>query len=456
MSTAARNRAALVLSALAVLSAAVAVQAFAEVWNRRLDLTPEHRLSLSPWTLGVLGEVDRPLRIELWHRRGERQRSLDLLELMRDHCPELSWELVDLDRNPQRAKDRGVDHYDRAVLSYDGRDLVVPAGSEEVLTGAIAKLVRRTPRVVSFVTGHRERGLTHGKDEDYGRAAGLLRDEGFEVRTLPLLGEPGVPADASAVVVAGPEVDFVPGELAKLGSYLDGGGSVLLLVDPVELPALADWLAGRGLRLRDDVVVDGSNRVYGSDGTSVVVPFWREHEATAALDVPAVLGRARSVALASGREEETETGSSVLARTARESFAAAGAARTRAGQVTYEEGRDEQGPVPVMAVAFSAAPAAAGARAGRLVVVGDADFPSDAFLPLLGNKDLFLHLVGWLADDRAGAARPPAQTVSLGPLSPVFVSERHLRWILAATTFVEPLLVLAAGVAVVVARRRRS
>ncbi|MFM8411834.1 MAG: hypothetical protein ACKOCT_16330, partial [Alphaproteobacteria bacterium] len=200
-------------------------------------------------------------------------------------------------------------------------------------------------------------------------------------------------------------------------------------------------------------VVDGSNRVYGSDGTSVVVPFWREHEATASLDVPAVLGRARSVALVSGREEDPDVGSTVLARTARESFAAAGAARTRAGEVVFREGSDEPGPVPVMAAAFVGPDRA---RAGRLVVVGDADFPSDAFLPLLGNKDLFLHLVGWLAEDRAGAARPEARTVSLGPLSPVFLSERHLRWILAATTFVEPLLVLAAGLAVVVARRRRS
>ncbi|MFM7140722.1 MAG: Gldg family protein, partial [Alphaproteobacteria bacterium] len=238
------------------------------------------------------------------------------------------------------------------MLTYDGREAVVSAGSEEVLTGAIAKLVRRTPRVVYFVTGHRERGLVPGKDDGYGRIAGLLRDEGLEVRTLALLGAPGVPADASAVVVAGPEVELVEAELAKLGAWLDAGGAVLVLVDPVELPALAGWLAARGIRLRDDVVVDGSNRVYGSDGTSVVVPFWREHEATASLDVPAVLGRARSVALVSGREEDPDVGSTVLARTARESFAAAGAARTRAGEVVFREGSDEPGPVPVMAAAF--------------------------------------------------------------------------------------------------------
>lgn len=453
MSTAARNRLALALSALAVLAVAVAVQAFAEVWNRRLDLTPERRLSLSPWTLGVLAEVDRPLRVEVWHRRGERQRSLDLLELMRDHCPNFSYELVDLDRHPQRAKDHGVDHYDRAVLAYDGREVVVPAGSEEVLAGAIAKLVRRTPRVVHFVSGHRERSLVPGRDDGYGRVVGLLRDEGFEVRALPLLGVPAVPADASAVVVAGPEVDFVESELEKLGAHLDGGGAVLVLLDPVDVPVLAAWLAARGVRLRDDVVVDGANRVYGSDGTSVVVPFWREHEATASLDVPAVLGRARSVALASGLEEDPESGSTVLARTSRESFAAAGAARTRAGEVSFEEGRDERGPVPVVAATFSGPDRA---RAGRLVVVGDADFPSDAFLPLLGNKDLFLRLVGWLAEDRAGAARPAAPTIALGPLSPVFVSERHLRTILLSTAVVEPLLVLAAGLAVVAARRRRA
>lgn len=79
MSVAARNRIALALSLVAVLSAAIAVQSFAELSNRRLDLTPERRLSLSPWTLQVLDGVHEPLRVEFFHRRGDRQRAVDLL-----------------------------------------------------------------------------------------------------------------------------------------------------------------------------------------------------------------------------------------------------------------------------------------------------------------------------------------------------------------------------------------
>lgn len=446
------NRLAFALSLLAVLAAAVAVQSWAELANRRFDLTPGRRLSLSPWTLGVLAGVEHPLRVELYHRRGERQRALDLLELMRDHCANLSWELVDLDRNPGRAKEHRVDHYDRAVLRYDGRETVVGAESEESLAGAIARVVRSEPRVVYFLSGHRERAIVHGTDEAYGRAAALLRAEGFDLRPLSLLEAAAVPDDAAAVVVAGPEVDLVESEIARLDGWLADGGAVLVLVDPVPLPGLESWLLRRGIRLRDDVVIDTANRAYGTDGTAIVVPFWRDHELTRGLDAAAVLPRARSVSLAAGGDADEAAGTTVLARSTPGSFAAAGAARTRAGNVSFDEARDAPGPVGVMAVARVGADAA---RAGRLVVVGDADFPSDAFLPVLANKDLFAAAVGWLAADRAGAARPTEEANRLGPVSPVFLSDRHLRAILVGTAIAEPLLFLLAG-AVVVARRRRA
>jgi len=439
--------AAFVLSLAAVVAVAVAVQAFAELVNRRLDLTAERRLSLSPYTLSVLDEVKEPLRVEIYYRRGDRSRAQELLDLMRDHCRLLTTELVDLDRNPGKAKDHGVDHYDRAVLSYRGRETVVPAGNEETLIGGIAKLLRDKPRVAYFAVGHHERGVAPGKDEDYGRAATLLKNEGFELRTISLVHDQKVPDDASVVIVAGPEVDLVESEIEKLDAYVRGGGAALVLIDPVQVPKLEAWLGQQGIVLRDDVVIDRENRVYGSDGTNAVVPFYREHEATRSLDIPAVLGRARSVSVASGSDDDAEKHASVIARTSKESFAASGAARTKAGDVTFDKERDRPGPIGIMA--------AATVGSGRLVVIGDADFPSDAFLPLLGNKDLWVGTLGWLTAEHASGARPREQANRLGPVSPIFVSDQQARFIFLTAVVAQPLAIVVLGVAVVLARQRR-
>ncbi|MEW6267907.1 MAG: GldG family protein [Thermodesulfobacteriota bacterium] len=443
---------AFLLSLVAVLAVAVAVQSFSDLANRRFDLTLTRRLSLSPYSRSVLAEVESPLRIDLYYERGERQRSRDLLELVRDNCARCSYELVDLDRNPGRAKEHRVDHYDRAVLRYEGREIVTSAGNEEALIGGIARILHEKPRVLYFVTGHRERETTPGKDEHLGRAAQVLRTEGYVVLPLGLLQLRDVPADASAVVLAGPELDLVESELGALSAYLERGGSVLVLVDPVRLPRLEAWVARWGLELGDDVVIDRANRVYGSDGTNVVVPYYRDHEATRTMDVPTVLGRARSVSIAGGGEDDGTGGATIVARSANESFAAQDASRTRAGEVTFDESRDRVGPIGVMGVAVVGREPG---EVGRLAVIGDADFASDAFLSLLGNKDLLVGTIGWLVQERAQGARPQMQMTQLGPMAAMYVSDSLARIIFAVAVIVQPALVLLVGIAVVVGRRRR-
>jgi len=443
---------AFVLSLLAVLAVAVAVQSFSDLANRRWDLTASQMLTLSPYTLSVLGEVKSPLRIDLFYERGERQRSRDLLELMRDHSKLLTFELVDLDRNPARAKEHHVEHYDQALLHYDGREVVVSANSEESLTGGIARILHERSRVLYFVGGHRERSLAAGSNENLGRAAQVLRNEGYVLRELSLLQLHAVPDDASAVILAGPEVDLAEGELTALSSYLERGGSVLVLVDPVQLPRLEQWIAGFGLKLGNDVVIDSTNRVYGSDGTNVVVPYYRDHEATRTMDMPSVLGRARSVELAGGGEGDVAQGASVVARTAKESFAASDPSRTRDGAVAFDAQRDRQGPIGIMGVTLVGADPA---KAGRLAVIGDADFASDSFFALLGNKNLLVNTLGWLVQQQAQGARPQMESTQLGPMSPMYVSDDLAQWIFILAVIVQPAVFLVVGVGVVVARRRR-
>jgi hypothetical protein len=227
---------------------------------------------------------------------------------------------------------------------------------------------------------------------------------------------------------------------------------VLVMVDPNELPQLTAWLGKHGFLLADDVIIDRTNRVYGSDGTNAVVPFYREHESTKTMDIAAVLGRARSVALVKGGDDDAETGASIIARTAGESFAASGAGRTKQGQVEFDAERDKPGPIGVMGAADVAG---RGEKPGRLAVIGDADFPSDNFLALLGNKNLLVNTIGWLVADSAGGARPREEVSRLGPVSPVYVSEEQSRIIFLVAVVVQPLVFLVAGVGVVLVRRRR-
>lgn len=432
---------AFVLSAIAVLSVAVALQALSQLGARTFDLTETRRLTLSAYARSVLGELSAPLEIDYYYRRGERLRARDLLELVAAESRWVRFDLIDIDRNPVRARENGVRRFDRAVLRYDGQEKVTPAATEQALVTGIAELLRGSRPVLYLVRGHGERTTRVGHRDQLGRWAQLLRGDGYVLRPLPLLSSGGVPNDAAAVVIVGPETDFAETELVHLTGYLERGGAVLALVDPRSLPGLEQWLAGYGFELADDVVLDGAGRVYGSDGTNVVVPIFRDHPATSGLESPAVLGRARAVGARAASMAE------IVGRTSAESFLARGAARTRTGDVQFREETDRPGPVGVMAVATTAA-------GGRLAVVGDADLASDDFVTLLGNRDLLAGLLGWLTDRETAGARVAPEVEELSALSPVFVSDRVARALFWFVVGIQPVLVLCLGVLVVVRRAR--
>jgi hypothetical protein len=94
---------------------------------------------------------------------------------------------------------------------------------------------------------------------------------------------------------------------------------------------------------------------------------------------------------------------------------------------------------------------------GRLVVVGDADFASDGYLDLLGNRDLALNAVAWTGGEEvlAGTRSRKVPEV-IRPLSPLVVTEPQARAIFLAGVVIQPGLVLLAGATLVGVRRRRG
>jgi ABC-type uncharacterized transport system involved in gliding motility auxiliary subunit len=84
-------------------------------------------------------------------------------------------------------------------------------------------------------------------------------------------------------------------------------------------------------------------------------------------------------------------------------------------------------------------------------VYGDADFASNFFLGYLGNRDLFLNSVNWLAqEDTLVASRPPTQEPGVNQF---FLSNDEGQRVFWVGTIVQPAIVLLLGLVVIGWRR---
>ncbi len=144
-----------------------------------------------------------------------------------------------------------------------------------------------------------------------------------------------------------------------------------------------------------------------------------------------------------------------IARTGPSAWAMHDPERARRGATPDPAAADVPGGAAVMVMAELGPEGAA--RRGRLLVVGDADFASDAYLDLLGNRDLALNAVAWLTEEPALAGERPTRVAEvLRPLSPLVLTESQARALLLGVAVVQPGLVLALGALVVGVRRRRG
>jgi hypothetical protein len=165
-----------------------------------------------------------------------------------------------------------------------------------------------------------------------------------------------------------------------------------------------------------------------------------------------VLPSARSVDVTA---EVAGVQADAIARTSPTAWAMHGVDRARHGEAPDTAAEDVPGGAAVMVMAEVDTDGAP--RGGRLVVVGDVDFASDAYIDLLGNRTLAMNAVAWLTEEPLLAGdRPQQKNEVFRPLSPLVLSESTARALLFGVTVLQPGLVLALGTIVVAMRRRRG
>src|SRR5262249_4435809 len=223
------------------------------------------------------------------------------------------------------------------------------------------------------------------RQRGFATARTFLEQEYYEVVPISLLGDE-VPVGTSVLVIAGPQKDYLPEELAALDRYLQRPGNALVLLDPQRAPGLANFLGQYRVALPDDVVVDPAARLYGGEYLTMQVGYDRRtHPIVGPLEAPPLFSLSRSVDRIA--EEIPGTWFTALLQTSPESWATTDLGVVRTGAQDFVAGRDRRGPVTVGAEVEFTVPAPTGgdAHAGRLVVYGNAEFANNFFIEYLGN-----------------------------------------------------------------------
>lgn len=424
----------------------------------RLDLTPEKRFTLSDHARRVLKGLDRDVHVIAFLRSDDVRNSEieDLLTRMRNVSSHVQFSVVDVNRNPAVARQYGVDNYGSLVVESDGRRKDFASPREDVLVEAILQVTRPARKPVYFLTGHGEQDIeSSDRQRGYSGVRTALQREFYDVRSLNLLGEGAVPDDATVVVIAGPRKDLLTSELVKLGAYIRRGGGLLVMLDPQTAPSLVAFLDRYGIKVGDDVVVDPENRLFAGDYLTMVVPgLSPQHPVSAGLKSPPLLSQARTVRFA-GTDPNIK-GIDFL-QSAKSAWRTTDLEVLRTGTASFVDGRDQAGPVSV-GVSVLINNRSPGVPAGpdtpgvtRMIVLGDSDFANNFFVEYLGDKDLLVNAINWLAgQEELVGARPQAQTPGINQF---FVSARQGRVAFILGTIVEPAAFLLVGAAIFLRRR---
>ncbi len=441
-------------------------------YSLRWDLTRDQSQSLSAVSRSLLKEVNKPLTLTVFFPEGhpERPRAREILELYTRQNPQVSLRFFDPERDPVRADEAGYRRPGNVLLEFEGRKQLAETFTEEPISEALRRVLQKESKKIYFLTGHGERSDPR-EHRGFRVAKKALENEGYKLADLNLLMEGEVPKDAAVVTIVAPKKDLLPNEVKALKEYLGRGGRLFILLEPFDNAGLKDFLAGYGVNLDNGMVFEYNQLTQDRAILSPIVTRYGPHRITQDFTLFTIFPGPRPLFL--NKEVKTVT-LLPLVTTSPSSWEKLGEDWQKDWQKDkkplYDQKLDKKGPFTVAALVepksdkqpakSDAKPAkpdqkpsepekSAKASQAFLAVFGDADFAADEFFNQLGNGDLFLNTVNFLAaEEKQIIIRKTDQK-----LEPLQLTSWQILMIFFISVILLPLAMLAAGVSAYFRRR---
>lgn len=444
-------------SVVLMLGILIAINYIGSRQTKRWDLTGGQQFSLSDQSKKIVSELKQTLAFRIYYQTGAIGQIHDKLDGYALASAKITVDYIDAEKNPARAQQDGVQQYGTVIMEYAGRTERITTLEEQDITNAIIKLVEGKAKKAYFIQGHGERDPISADRMGYTQIAARLKNDNYEVGKSALAQDGKLPDDATIVVIAGPQTDYLPQEIEAIKAYLAAGGKLLMMLDVQAKPdaaALANLIAlakDWGVAIGNDLIVDvsGAGRAFGAGPEIPVAITYPTHPITERFDrVMTAYRLVRSASPIDGgtnghiAQRVVESSPKSWAETDLKSLSTGGA------KPDLDKG-DKQGPVVIasaVAAAATAAPANPDPKAPtaetRLVIIGDSDFIGNDLISFQGNGDLFLNMVNWTAQQE--------NLIAIGPKDPqdrrITLTEAQRQGIFWLAIFIIPGIFLAAGI----------
>lgn len=383
-----------------LLAAAVMVAFFSTRFGWQHDFSFAQRASLDARTETLLERLDAPISIVSYAPPDNQLRGAiaDFVARYERIKSDISLTFVDPDANPAATREAGIQVNGELVIRYKGRSEQLKVLTERELDNALVRLAREHERLVAFLAGDGERKPDGPGNADFGNFGALLKAQGVRAISLTLTGDMHVPENVDALVVAAPSVTLSDAVVKELVDYVDRGGNLLWLTEPGENVGLQPLFKDLSVRALPGVAVDGAGSQFGiGDPSFVAISAYPPNPITRDFALTTLFPQ--SVALAKVVEPQWNIGA--LLTTTAKSWTETGAIPKQGDTTTisFDESKGEiPGPLNIGLSLTRLSPSPT-KREQRVVVIGDADFLSNAFLGNGGNREFGQRVFDWLLQD---------------------------------------------------------
>lgn len=428
-----------------------------QLYQTEIDLTRSGRNSLSESSIAAVKSLDKPLQITAFSGNQPDLR-IQIDQLVRSYQrykDDIKLEHVDPNTEPERVREAGIRFYNQLLLEYDGAKEVLSALTEESFSNALTRLGHRKERWLVFLGGHGERRADRDANFDLSKWSQQLRQQGFRTRTLSLAENPQIPQNTSVLVIAGPQVKLLAGEVKELRRFVNDGGNLLWLIDPGSLQGLESLAETLAIEIEPGTIVDLRSQQLTGSPTALVIGDYRAHPAVKNFRNNTVFPNACGISIPQSEvghdkkqtaaETENEWRHQILLDTKASAWSETGAL---GGSIRFDKGKDIAGPLNI-AVTISRK---RDKNEQRVAIVCDGDFASNAFILKNGaNLDFAMSITNWLSNDDA-YINIPVRTVADQTLQMSVVMRNTL---MALFAIIIPLLLVASGITIWLQRRKR-